>query len=708
MAANPGAVVDAVSFHAYDMLMGDLAMMRANLAQFYGLISKHGLTSLLVWQTEQGVECALSGVFYPRRARWKMLQLLLQESYGIPKEQDYHFYDGSHGFWSIPTFWECGNTGLLPHAVMIRTFSEEVYGCNFNATISFGTYGDKMYFGGYWQNPTTGAGVAIFMSPCPILGSTQQVTLTVTGTTAPLTAVDAWGNSSLVNPIGGRVTLPISDTPTYLQLPNGVSVSAYSFGTWLPLTARDLATALPKGAPTGVADGTWQNGYDGQLPLTPLGAGQLSYLYEATSPETGTYITFNSAVTFNRVVIWCGMLQQKAGALTDFDIQTSSDGVTWTSRATVAAIPPATIGFVTGSLDMGCTYESYWTLPWIFDVPLGTVTARYIRLNTRGASYGVNPDATCQSANGVGSATQTYAISEIGVFYNDTVLFPVNALMTAIDTIVAKARAEIGWHVTNVERLAEELTVHALAKETGNPDALREWYNEGADGAINWGEPGDFDACVAVAGKYLDDPEGYCNERHQDATGGPPGTEDAEKAARSAWANHPNHAYHDKLVAHYAPLIAAALKRSVTGVRPTIVSAQNKYAAAKAKTTKAGGDDIASETLAQRIAREAAQGIGMSQAELQKLMTGMAADSYVAGVHTAMTQVGSSTVYPDGFGTIAADTSWADWEPGWGEAADLTKLGGGSPSSDSLDITIKGITQTNLDRIANAVGSGIG
>ena len=45
--------------------------------------------------------------------------------------------------------------------------------------------------------------------------------------------------------------------------------------------------------------------------------------------------------------------------------------------------------------------------------------------------------------------------------------------MTAIDTIVAKARAEIGWHVTNVERLAEELTVHALAKETGNPDALR-------------------------------------------------------------------------------------------------------------------------------------------------------------------------------------------------------------------------------------------
>ena len=179
------------------------------------------------------------------------------------------------------------------------------------------------------------------------------------------------------------------------------------------------------------------------------------------------------------------------------------------------------------------------------------------------------------------------------------------------------------------------------------------------------------------------------------------------KKTRPKWGDHPNHAVHDAIVAYYRPKIANALKASPTGVRAAITSAQNKYAAAKAKTTKAGGDDIASETLAQRIAREAAQGIGMSQAELQKLMTGMAADSYVAGVHTAMTQVGSSTVYPDGFGTIAADTSWADWEPGWGEAADLTKLGGWQSILDSLDITIKGITQTNLDRIETQLAQGL-
>jgi hypothetical protein len=68
--------------------------------------------------------------------------------------------------------------------------------------------------------------------------------------------------------------------------------------------------------------------------------------------------------------------------------------------------------------------------------------------------------------------------------------------------------------------------VHALYKDggpKGDPEALRQWYNNGASGQINWGSDGDFDACVAIAGKYMDNPQGYCNLRHQDATGAAPG-----------------------------------------------------------------------------------------------------------------------------------------------------------------------------------------
>jgi hypothetical protein len=51
----------------------------------------------------------------------------------------------------------------------------------------------------------------------------------------------------------------------------------------------------------------------------------------------------------------------------------------------------------------------------------------------------------------------------------------------------------------------------------GNADALAEWYENNPD--IDWGAPGDFDRCVAIAGQYMDSPEGYCQLRHIAATG---------------------------------------------------------------------------------------------------------------------------------------------------------------------------------------------
>lgn len=51
----------------------------------------------------------------------------------------------------------------------------------------------------------------------------------------------------------------------------------------------------------------------------------------------------------------------------------------------------------------------------------------------------------------------------------------------------------------------------------GNPDALREWFNNGADGKINWGEPGSFAACVSVASEHMDEDQakGFCAEVRQ-------------------------------------------------------------------------------------------------------------------------------------------------------------------------------------------------
>lgn len=66
------------------------------------------------------------------------------------------------------------------------------------------------------------------------------------------------------------------------------------------------------------------------------------------------------------------------------------------------------------------------------------------------------------------------------------------------------------------------------AKAKGDPSGLIQWFNDGADGQISWGDPGDFDDCVALAADHMDEDQarGFCNLRHQDAVGGPPGSED--------------------------------------------------------------------------------------------------------------------------------------------------------------------------------------
>lgn len=66
-----------------------------------------------------------------------------------------------------------------------------------------------------------------------------------------------------------------------------------------------------------------------------------------------------------------------------------------------------------------------------------------------------------------------------------------------------------------------------VSKSEGHGDAetLREYWTHGEGAAkIRWGEPGDFDRCVMHLSKYIDDPKGYCNERHHDALGFYPAT----------------------------------------------------------------------------------------------------------------------------------------------------------------------------------------
>lgn len=101
-----------------------------------------------------------------------------------------------------------------------------------------------------------------------------------------------------------------------------------------------------------------------------------------------------------------------------------------------------------------------------------------------------------------------------------------------LDQLVAAARAAgitVDQAAANIRDTLDAMVAKAESVEwrahQGNAEALRRWYVHGEGAArIRWGEPGDFDRCVRIAGRFIRDPEGYCNERHHEALGIYPAT----------------------------------------------------------------------------------------------------------------------------------------------------------------------------------------
>lgn len=74
----------------------------------------------------------------------------------------------------------------------------------------------------------------------------------------------------------------------------------------------------------------------------------------------------------------------------------------------------------------------------------------------------------------------------------------------------------------------------AESPKPGSDHSLREYWVHGKGAIkIKWGEDGDFRRCVRELGKYVSDPEGLCNEYHQEALGAPPGKGHVHAAADS-------------------------------------------------------------------------------------------------------------------------------------------------------------------------------
>lgn len=107
-------------------------------------------------------------------------------------------------------------------------------------------------------------------------------------------------------------------------------------------------------------------------------------------------------------------------------------------------------------------------------------------------------------------------------------------------------------HKAHAARLAREAALAKAKGRSAEPDGddraagavtnpkgterLHEYWVHGEGAAkIAWGTPGDFGRCVTELGKYIHDPQGYCNLAHHAALGYYPATHaKMDKAGRSA------------------------------------------------------------------------------------------------------------------------------------------------------------------------------
>lgn len=415
-AAGGGDWCDEIATHFYNTVDGQSLMQgRGVLDAWFARLAIYGQTGKPIWDTESNTVFVCSaGIYEPQQAAQVVFQSLLFEQYGIPRERTNHWYDNSHGFWSFPSWWINNDKSLNPQAVLYRVLAEETFGQTHTTRLTFGTLGDRFYLGSIYRagGDVNAAGTLVLISSSENPGKT--VTYTVTGSVSSLTVVDAMGVTSTVPVTAGRVSLGVGCQPLYVRLPAGVTVTPYRVHDWPPiaLDARWVAAS----APLGTLGGRYETILADGRPQVSRIAAKPGYVGSPVQvPDTATLI-YGKPTRADRVIIFCPGVQQfnALTALTDFDVQVSSDGTTWTTVKTVN-VDPGTVSFShkTATIGTNCHREHYTRAQTVLDVKLDApVSFTHLRLNVRGTTWGALPDAACVPFGG-GTPTQTVYLAEV-------------------------------------------------------------------------------------------------------------------------------------------------------------------------------------------------------------------------------------------------------------------------------------------------------
>lgn len=374
--AGGGDYIDVFSFHAYNAVNGDLWLARHSLEELDKVLARNGKAGIEKWQTEQGYFAPVYGSYQPRlQGRWTMVQMMVYEQFGIPKEHNHYWYDKSHGFWDFPTWWENDDGSLNPAAPLLRVWSEELYGTAFSKAFDFGPSGNSLYIGSLFSGPSRQ--VAAFMSA----GSTDgQVTLQVTGSDV-LHCVSAFGVTQDYRVSKGRVTLGVSELPVYVELQPDQTIEV-----------------VPQEWPTNLAriPGVVIKSSGSSANLDRINNAQLENWYYAQGQSAGPWVddtaTFPAWVEIDlpvvrpvdRVIIYAAPPWQYQSTLLDYELQYDKDGQ-W---VTIDHVQEPTRTFKVFSPPVRCTVDSFFSDRWVFQHHFAPVTTGKLRILVHDVTWG--------------------------------------------------------------------------------------------------------------------------------------------------------------------------------------------------------------------------------------------------------------------------------------------------------------------------------
>lgn len=377
--------IDAFSFHAYNTVNGDVWLARKALDALNVLLARYGADKLEKWQTEQGFFAAMYGSYQPtHQGRWTMVQMMVYEQYGLPKEHNHLWYDKSHGFWDFPTWWENDDGGLNPAAPLMRVWSEELYGTQFKKAFDFGPVGNRLYVGNLFAGP--GRAVAAFMSA----GSTDgEAALKVSGG-GPLHVVSAFGVERELAVAAGRAFLPVPELPVYVELTPGQTIEVVP-PDWGPnLARRPGVTAASSGLPDDPQDKKRNND------IGKIINGDLENWYYTQKKDDHPWrsnvthypawveVRWPAPAQVGRVIVFAAPPWQSQGTLLDYELQYNRGGA-WVTLARVQE-PAQTFKVFTPSTRT--TVDSFHSERWVFQHHFRPVTTDKIRLLVHDVTWG--------------------------------------------------------------------------------------------------------------------------------------------------------------------------------------------------------------------------------------------------------------------------------------------------------------------------------